>query len=254
MKRNRITSLLLAFFMVFSLVGMFAQPTYALNSSKVGITTEGLTKWYDNETGKYCVKFTLNNQNRNTVYLGAYIYNADGKCVAKWTKNGEYYYVWGFSSQTFTFSENYSKFPSSSYTFVLKVKVNNCYNPESSKYEDLTFTWKWDINKDDACGPSIKFKKLTLRTLDDGRVVPRINIKCINIKGQSLTMYVYDDGDLIKKIEGRKRESNDDNAWFSWTGKDGNQQYPDGEYTVKIVSSGGLSIKKTFYLDFPYNN
>lgn len=254
MKRNRITSLLLAFFMVFSLIGMFAQPAYALNSSKVGITVGDMTKWYDNDSGKYYVKFTFNNDNRMTAYLSAYLYNADGKRVASWTNNGEEYPVWAWSSKSFTFHEKYTKYPSSSYTFVLQAKVNGCYNPESGNYENLVFKWKWNITKDEACGPSISFKKMTLRTLDDGRVVPRINIKCINIKGQSLTMYVYDDGDLIKTIEGRKRSSNDESAWFSWTGKAGDQQYPDGEYTIKIVSSGGLSIKKNFYLDFPYNN
>lgn len=169
MKRNRITSALLAFFLVFSLIGMFAQPAYALKASEVDITLYNLTKWYDNDSGNYYVKFILNNENLRTA--------------------------------------------------------------------------------------SISFKKSTLYTLDDGRIVPRINISCQNIKGQSLKMYIYDeDGELIREIQGKKSESNDETGCFTWTGKAGNQQYPDGEYTVKIVSSGGLSIKKKFYLDFPYNN
>lgn len=256
MKQNRISSALIAFFMVFSLIGMFTQPAYALKSNKVGITVSDKTKWYDNDSGQYYVKFTFNNDNRMTANLSAYLYNADGKRVASWTNNGEEYPVWGWSSKTLTLHEKYTKYPSSSYTFVLHARVDECYNPESGKYEDLVFKWKWNITKDEACGPSISFKKMTLRTLDDGRVVPRINIKCINLKGQTLRMYVYDeDGELVyKSKEGKKRTSNDENAWFSWGGKADGQQYPDGDYTVKIVSSGGLSIKKEFYLDFPYNN
>lgn len=250
MKRNRIISALLAFFLIFSLLEVSAQPAYAIKASQVGLSVSKPTKSYNNETGKYNVKITLKNLSGCEASVKAFLYNADGKCVVKWDGGSSY------SSMTNNFAANYSKYPSNSYTFVYKVTIYDRWNPEKGAYDDLTFKWKWTITKQEACGPSISFKSATLRTLDDGRVVPRINIKCTNIKGQSLRMYVYDgSGELVyKSKEGPKRSSNSETAWFSWGGKADGQQYPDGNYTVKIVSSGGLKISKKFYLDFPYNN
>ena len=204
------------------------------------------------------MKITLKNQDEYLFYASAYLYNADGKCVATWDNKGEYYVVHEGEECCKNFVLNYTKYPSKSYTFVYKVKVKGYdyyFNPKTHYQEDPVFTWKWTVTSEEACGPSIKFKKATLCTLDDGSVVPRININCRNIKGQSLKMYIYDDtGDLVWEYQGKKRGSNNETAWFSWSGKTDSQQYPDGTYTVKVVSSGGLSIKKNFYLDFPYNN
>lgn len=256
MKRNRIISALLAFILVFSLFEMSAQPAYATKPSDVGISVSKLTRTYNNDTGKYTLKVTLNNGSYSIVKMSAYLYNADGKRLVSWTNDDQYYRVSPTSSSTLGCTVNFSKYSSSSYTFVLQANVSTLYNSVKGAWEEPVFKWKWTIKKEDVSGPSISFKSATLRTLDDGRVVPRINIKCTNIKGQSLRMYVYDgSGELVyKSKEGPKRSSNSETAWFSWGGKADGQQYPDGNYTVKIVSSGGLKISKKFYLDFPYNN
>lgn len=256
MKRNRIISVLMAFFMVLSLTVMPSQSAYAVKANEAGINLSKVTRSYDNKTGMFGMKLTLKNQSVYKMLINAYLYNADGKCVANWDNRGEGgYTVKDQEEKTWNFVANYTKFPSSSYTFVYKVKVFNYYDEKKFERRDLVFTWKWTISKQEACGPSINFKKATLRTLDDGRVVPRINYNLRNIKGQSFTVYIYDDtGELAKKLEGKTRKTNNENCWFSWDGKANGQQYPDGNYTVKLVTSGGLKASKKFYLDFPYNN
>lgn len=256
MKRNIITVAFFAFFLVFSLIVMPAQPVYALKSSDLGISTSKPKRSYNNKNGKYCMEITLKNKGDYIAGVSAYIYNAEGKCVVKWDNNGDSYRVYKGEEKTLKFAVNYSKYPSKSYTFVYQVE-----SPDYDRYfnskgvnEKPVFTWKWTITSQEV-SPYISFKKLTLHTLNDGSVVPRININTKNIKGQSLTMYIYDEyGDLVCKHTGPKRASNNETAWFSWNGKSDGQQFPDGNYTVKVVSSGGLKITKKFYLDFPYNN
>ena len=256
MKRNRITSALLAFFMVFSLIGMLAQPAYAVKAKDVGITVSNPTRSYSKENGTYGMKITLYNNSESKVIMGAYLYNADGKKLASWTNKDKYYSVKSGEKKTINFTTNYNKFSGDTFIFQLSVKGYDLYNWDKGYYEDIVFKWKWTITREEACTPSISFKKMTFRTLDDGRVVPRINIKCKNIKGQSLRMYIYDEyGDLVYDSgTGKKRTKNEEDYWYSWGGKVDGQQYPDGYYIVKVVSSGGLSIKQKFYFDFPYNN
>ncbi|MGN0401729.1 MAG: FlgD immunoglobulin-like domain containing protein [Acetatifactor sp.] len=256
MKRNRIILALLTCFLVFLLAGMYKQPVYAVKANEVGISLSGPTRSYNNETGNFGMKYTLKNLDYKEMNITAYLYNADGKCVTYWDNGGKGYSVKAREEVTKNFVVDYTKFPSSSYTFVYQVKVYNFYNEKKCEYEDLIFKWKATITKEEACGPSINFKKATLRTLNDGSVVPRINYNCRNIKGQTLKIYIYDEyGDLVYQIKGKERPSNNENNWFTWNGKDeGDQQYPDGNYTVKIVSSGGVSVSKKFYFDFPYNN
>lgn len=256
MKRNRITSALLTCFLVFLLAGMYEQPVYAVKPSEVGFSVSDPTRSYDNKTGQFGMKITLKNQSYKEMNITVYLYNADGKCVTKWNNGGNGYSVDEHEELTKNFIADYTKFPSSSYTFLYQVKVYSYYNEKKREYEDLYFKWKWTITKEEACGPSISFKKATLHTRDNGSVVPRINYNCRNIKGQTLNIYIYDEyDDLVYEIKAKERPSNNENNWFSWNGKDdGDQQYPDGNYTVKIVSSGGVSVSKKFYLDFPYNN
>ncbi|MGN0678748.1 MAG: hypothetical protein ACI4JS_03700 [Oscillospiraceae bacterium] len=256
MKRNRIISVLMAFFMVLSLTVMPSQSAYAVKAKDVGIWLSNPTRSYDNKTGKFGMKLTLKNQDYKKMLINAYLYNADGKCVTRWNNGGkDGYSVGAREEKTLNFTANYTKYPSSSYTFVYKVKVYNVYNEKKSEYWDPVFTWKWTISKEEACGPSVNFKKATLRTLDDGRVVPRINFNLRNVKGQSYKLYYYDEyGDLVNQVQGKTCTSNNMNCWGSWSGKANDQQYPDGYYTVKVVTSGGVSASKKFYLDFPYNN
>lgn len=257
MKRNRITLAFLTCFLVFLFVGMYAQPVYAakLTAKSAGITVSKPTRSYDSETGKYSMKITLKNQGEYQVGIMAYLYDAEGEQLMRWSNKGTCYYVSSDEEKTLKFGADYSKYKSSSYTFVYKVKVFSFYNPNKNVYEDTVFTWKWTITSEESC-PGMKFKKQTLQNLDDGRIVTRINFYCKNMKGQTVNIYVYDEnGDIAFKCGGKnKRKSNSENAWFTWSGEEGGQQYQDGYYTVKVVSSGGQSIKKKFYFDFPYDN
>ena len=255
MKRNRIISALFAFFLVLSLIVMPAQPVYAVKANEVGISVSKPKRSYNNETGKYCMEITIKNNGYYVAYVSAHLYNADGKRVTRWDNDGNCFCVYPGGEKTLKFAANYSKYSSSSYTFVYQVKSKTYYNSDKGVYEDPVFKWKWNITSQEACGPSITFKKATLRTLDDGSVVPRINYTCKNMKGQTVKVSIYDEyGDLVYQTKGKARPSNNENNWISWNGKADGQQYPDGDYTVKIVSSGGVSVSKKFYFDFPYNN
>ncbi|MGN1119758.1 MAG: hypothetical protein ACI4Q4_05330 [Oscillospiraceae bacterium] len=255
MKRNRIISALLAFFMAFTLIGVNSLPAYAVKSGEVGISLSDPKRSYNSKTGKYGMELTLKNNSMYYTYnLSAYLYNADGKLLVTWKEDGGKFRVTRGESSTINFVPDYSKYSSSSFTFVYKVKVSDYYNADTDRYENPVFTWKWTIKKDEASGPSMKFKALTYQTMNNGTVAPRINVSCKNMKGQTLKYYVYDEyGDLVNTAEVGKRDSNDATSWFYWNGKKNGQQYPDGYYTVKVKSSGGLSISKQFYLDFPYN-
>ena len=255
MKRYRITSALLAFFLVFSLIGTLTPTAYALKAKDLGIIVSDPKMSYINGKGQYKVEVPLKNNGYHDVYISAYVYNADGKRIISWNNGGKGFLVnYGNSSNRY-FSLNYSKYPSKSYTFVYQAKVKGYWNEEKRASEDRVFTWKWKITKEEACGPSIKFKKSTFMTLKDGRVVPRINYNMRNLKGQSYTVYVYDEnGDLVRKAQGKAQKTNNGNCWFYWDGISDGQQYPDDDYTVKIVTSGGVSASKKCYFDFQYNN
>ena len=49
MKRNRIISALLTFFLVFSLIGVLIQPAYAVKAKDVGITVSKPVRSYNKE-------------------------------------------------------------------------------------------------------------------------------------------------------------------------------------------------------------
>lgn len=256
MKRNQITSALLAFFMVFSLIGMLAQPAYAMKAKDVGITISNPVRTYNQSTGNYSIKITLYNNSESELTMSAYLFNADGKKIASWTNKGNYYTVPSGETRTQTFTTNYNKFSGDTFTFQLSVKGYDLYNWDKEWFEDHIFNWKWTVTREEACTPSISFKKMTFRTTKDGTVVPRINIKCENLKGQTLKTSIYDeDGDLVYAFKtSEKRTKNNESYWCSFGGVVDGQQYPDGYYIVKVVTSGGLSIKQKFYFDFPYNN
>ena len=256
MKRNRIISALLTFFLVFSLIGVLIQPAYAVKAKDVGITVSNPTRSYNKEDGTYGMKITLYNNSESKVIMAAYLYNADGKKLASWTNKDKYYSVKSGENITINFSTNYNKFSGDSFTFLLSVKGYDLYNWDKGYYEDIVFKWKWTITREEACTPSISFKKMTYCALDDGRIVPRINVKCKNLKGQTLKAYIYDDyGDLVYEYStSKKRTSNNEEYRYTFSGAVNGQLYPDGYYVVKVVTSGGLSIKQKFYFDFPYNN
>ena len=256
MKRNRITSALLAFFMVLSLTVMLAQPAYAVKAKDVGITVSNPVRSYNKENGKYCMKITLYNNSESKVIMGAYLYNPDGKMITNWTNGDKFFAVESGEKKTISFNANYNKFTGNSFIFQLSVKAYDIYNWDKGCYESPIFKWKWTIAREEACTPSISFKKMTYCTLDDGRIVPRINVKCKNLKGQTLKAYIYDDyGDLVYEYStSKKRTSNNEEYRYTFSGKVNGQLYPDGYYVVKVVTSGGLSIKQKFYFDFPYNN
>lgn len=253
MKRNRIISMLLAFFLMFPLIELFAQPAYAIKASELGISVSTPVRTYYNDKGTYGMKITLKNNGNTVLTMSAYLCNADGKCVATWDSCE----LDPKETKTKNFTANYNKYPSSSYTFVLKVRANYLiYNSSSGSYEYPVFKWKWTVTKAEACGPYLAFKAATFQTLDSGTVVPRINIRCVNLKGQNVTLYIYDaNGDLVYKRAGNSAlKSNDVVRYFTWGGKSEYGQQPDGTYTVKVVATSGQTISKKFYLDFPYNN
>lgn len=252
MKLNRITAVLLAFFLSFSLIGMNAQHVSAVKANEAGIHVSGPEKYYDSESGKYCMKVTLDNQGYCVLRMSAYLYNADGKCIVKYENKGNYYYIAPGEKNSMTFRRDYSKMPSGTCTLVYNVTAYSYYDWNKEAYRDISFTWKWKINKDETSRPSISFKEMTYHTLKSGRVVPRINVKYQNLKGQSKTYYFYDEyGYLVRIYEGGKTVYSSGTTWLEWNGvSDDGVQYPSGYYTVEVAFSNGMSISKEFYFDF----
>ena len=128
MKRNRIISALLTFFLVFSLIGVLIQPAYAVKAKDVGITVSNPTRSYNKEDGTYGMKITLYNNSESKVIMGAYLYNADGKKLASWTNKDKFYSVKSGENITINFTTNYNKFSGDSFTFLLSVKGYDLYN------------------------------------------------------------------------------------------------------------------------------
>lgn len=249
MKLNRITAVLLAFFLSFSLIGMNAQPVSAVKAGDLGIHLSKPERSYNSKTGRYSMKVTIRNDGYYILRISAYLYNAEGKRLVKWENGGNFYYAYPGEELSLKFAADYSKYHSSSYSFVYKVKVYDYYTWE----EKHNFKKTWTITPQEITAPSMKFKNMTYHTLDSGRVVSRINVECKNMKGKTLNWYYYDEyGYLVKMKEGSKIGSNNCTIWYAWGGVTDGVQYEDGYYTVEVVSSDGHSISKQFYLDFSH--
>lgn len=198
-----------------------------------------------NKNGKFYMSFTIENLQKpvdvgglllgEQLLIDVSITNSSGKQVQYWNTLS----VTAGQKKTYNFGTDFSELPTGTYT--LKLRVSTILEPES-------WVWTYNINHK-AAKSSMSFKPYETYYDKDSRYIHKFRIQCNNMKGKALTLKIYNEyGDLVCSIAGSKRSTNNEVAWFGWSGYSDGVRYPSGSYTA-IVTGDGKSIKGNYYLE-----
>lgn len=234
--KKRILSFLISFTMALSFMIAIPTPASAWVSSGDAAYYVNITKNKSfTKDGKFNMSFNIKNVDEYWVDIWAKLYNQSGKEIFSWKPR----VLHGGKSSVQNFAADYRSLPTGKYTFKLYVLP---------KHSTQTFQWNFTINQTNKAG--ISFKSYETYYDKDGYYIHKFNIQCKDMKGNKLTMKIYDEyGSLVMSSTGPARKTNNEVGFFTWSGhnRDEGVKFPTGEYTV-IVTGGGKTIEKTYKL------
>lgn len=188
--------------------------------------------------GKYYMSFTI--QSLYTLLnstTSAKLYDAAGKVIFTWSARE----FTGGSTIDRNYCADYGSLPTGKYTFKL-----NC----TAGFSDRSWNWSYTINhtRNESFGVK-SYEKFN----DNGRIIHKWYVQCTNLKGQKVTMKIYDpSGKLVYNSTGPARATGNEVGWFSWSGYNTiGQRYkcPSGTYLVQLTASNSKKvIEKQFKL------
>jgi hypothetical protein len=223
---RKILALLLVLAVVASLKPMTASA--AKSSDYVSVTRRDSY----NKNGNYYMVFYLSSYTSKPLYVWGKSFNSAGKAV--FTSNLLTLDAYS-SGVTWSWGENYIALPAGKYTFKFYVSLSK------TKFDG----WYWSYTITVPEKPTFSYKSYE-KVLIDGKLTNKFNIQCTNMKGQKLTLKIYDPyGDLVHLSEGPARKTNNEVGWFSWSGYNTvGERYrcPSGEYTLIITATGSSKV------------
>ncbi len=245
MKRTRILSFLVTLVLAFAFL---VQPTAALKASEAGIKLQKYSTYFHKDTGKYGFKLDFYREKGENTNVKVYAYDASGKCRAWWTGEDNAGYAIDFGETSKSFSLDPAKH-SGKYT--VKIIVHTELSDVYGALYELEFMWHYTIDSGTLV-PEIQFKEMSHSVDEAGKKVPCVNVSTKNLKGETVTMYVYDGyGSCIYQETSDKIKDNKADVKFSWYGEKDGQYFKSGKYRVEVKSTKGQEIADTFQFDFP---
>ena len=189
---------------------------------------------YTTNDGKFVMSFTI-----QCLYtfvdstISARVVNSAGKEIFTWTPKD----AAAGSTVTRKFSADYRGLPTGKYSFKLTCKAG---------FSDRAWTWDYTINH--TRNESFSFGDCT-KVNFDGKIQHRWYVNCKNLKGQKVTMKIYNSaGNLLCSLTGPARATNDEVGWFTWNGTDRNgRKCPSGTYLVQLTASGSTKVVEKYY-------
>lgn len=198
-----------------------------------------------NKNGKFYMVITVENLQKavdigglvlgEQLAINASVVNSSGNRIQYWDTLS----LTAGKKKTYNFGIDFSELPSGTYTLKLHIKAI---------LADESWVWTFNINHK-APKSSMNFKSYETYYDDKGNYMHKFRIQCSNMKEKAPTLKLYNDyGDLVITIPGQKRKSNNEIAWFAWSGYADGVRYASGRYTV-VVTCDGKTITDSYYLE-----
>lgn len=231
--RNKVLSFMIAFIMTIGFATITPTAVHASSSSYVLVTKNNSF----NKNGKFHMSFTTKNLDYSVpLIVWAKVFNSSGKEVFGW---GTKEYASGVVA-TRNYGADYNVLPSGKYTFKLFCSMG---------YGGVGWNWAYTINhtKNESFNVT-GFGKENV----DGKLRYKWNIQCINLKGQKLTIKIFDSADnLVYQSTGPARGTHNETGWFTWSGTrnvgSSNKKCPSGTYLVQFTATSSNKVVEKEY-------
>lgn len=227
--KHKLLSLVIALFMALALVPAAPVAVKAESAADyVTLTRNNST----NENGNFYMNFTVKNINVRTASFSAKVVNSAGKQVFSWGSKQ----CSPNQSLKLNYGGDYRSLPSGKYTLIL-----SCFVGQGA-------SWTWSYGIKHTRKESFAFKSYQ-KVNNNGKLMHQWNIQCTNLKGQKLTMKIYDpNGQLVYNETGPARKSGNEVGWFSWNGWVGKKfKCPSGTYLVQVTVAGSNKVVEKNY-------
>jgi hypothetical protein len=231
--RNKVLSFMIAFIMTIGFATITPTAVHASSTSYVTVTKN---KSF-NENGKFYMKFTIKNLSDSVpLVVWAQLINSAGKEVVGW---GSKQYA-ASTVTTRSYGADYNALPSGKYTFKLFCSMG---------YGGVGWQWSYTINH--TRNESFNVTSFGKENVE-GKLRYRWNLQCINLKGQKVTIKIFDSADnLVYQATGPARSTHNETGWFTWSGTrnvgSSNKKCTSGTYLVQFTATSSNKVVEKEY-------